>query len=114
MNRTVKGDHSFMDSFIMIKTQDLTTASERIFFTSLVMVLGFSPGVRVLNPARTCISAMHLFIYFSLTDFVRKIGAPLGVGHSAIYPICCPKMDFLPTTLLAKIMTLTHYQTTKF
>ena len=35
------------------------------------MVLAFCPDFKVRIPPRPCISVMHLFIYFFVTDFVR-------------------------------------------
>ena len=42
------GDHSFMNGCFPILTQYLTTALERIFFSSVVMVLAFGALVRIL------------------------------------------------------------------
>ena len=40
--RIVMGDHSFKHGCFLIEIQNLTTALERILFSSVVMVLAFS------------------------------------------------------------------------
>ena len=55
------------------KIQYLTTALGRILFSSVVMALAYQPGGPGSNPPGSYISAMHLFISFLVTDFVRKI-----------------------------------------
>ena len=47
----------------------LTTALERILFSSMVMVLAFRPGVLGSNPAQTlyfCHAFIHLFLCYRL------------------------------------------------
>ena len=72
----VTGDQSFKHGCFPIYIQYLTAVLERILFSSVIMVLAFDARgcmrslVRILP--RPYISAMHLFIYFFITDFVRK------------------------------------------
>ena len=49
--------------------QNLTSASERIRSSSVVMVLAFRPGVLGSNPARAvyfCFELVHMFLYKGL------------------------------------------------
>ena len=48
------------------------------------MVLAFGPGVPGSNPIQI-ISAMHLFVCFFVTDFVRKMGARPELPKSHLY-----------------------------
>ena len=62
------------------------------------MVLAF--GARGLT-FKSCpyISAMHLFICFFVTDFVRKMWARPGLAEEPFIPFNVKKMDFLPNRL---------------
>ena len=60
------------------------------------MVLAYQPGGPGSNPARSYISAMHLFISFFVTDFVPKMGARPGLAKESFIPFIVQKMDFLP------------------
>ena len=67
---------------------------------SLVQWLGYRLSVQasliqILSEHYTCISAMHLFICFFVTDFVRKMGARPELAKEPLIPFNVQKMDFL-------------------
>ena len=69
--------------------QYLITMLERILLISVVMVLAF--GARghwfESRPDIPYFSAMHLFICFFVTDFVRKMGARPGLAIEPLIPL---------------------------
>ena len=71
----------------------------RILFSSVVMVLAYQPGGPGSNPARILYFCHALFISFFITDFVRKMGARLGLAVEPLIPFIVQKMDFLPNRL---------------
>ena len=85
----VTDDHSFKHGCFPIEIQYLTTALGRILFSSVVIVLAYQPG----GPA------MHLFISFFVTDFVRKLWARPGLAKESLIPFIVQKMDFVPNRL---------------
>ena len=56
-------------------------------------------AVLVRIPPGSYISAMHLFISFFVTDFVRKMGARPRLAKEPLIPFIVQKMDFKPYRL---------------
>ena len=79
--------------------QYLTTALGRILFSSVVMVFAYNRAALVRIQPGSYISAMHLFISFFVTDFVRKMGACPGLAKESLIPFIVQKMDFVPNRL---------------
>ena len=69
----------------------LSTALGRIFFSSVVILLAFSPGVLGSNPARS-LYFFYVFVCYKLSSYDGDLSR---IVQWAINPICCPKMDFL-------------------
>ena len=86
----VTGDHSFNHGCFPISIQYLTTALGRILFSSVIMVLASLVQIG----SGFYISAMHLFICFFVTDFVREMGAPPGLANEPLIPFHVKKWTF--------------------
>ena len=127
-NNNVTGGHSFMHGCFSIYKQYPTTALGRILFSSVVMVLGFRPGVPGLDPAQTLYSCHGFcsFVFLLRRLFVRKNTVSIcvnlcadGAGcHDrkllilAAFPIV--KESLYPRIHAVAKMSLTMYQRTRF
>ena len=95
----VMDDHSFKHGCFPIQIQYLTTALGEFSLAQWLWYWLINRAALVRIPQGSYISAMHLFISFFVTDFVRKMGARPGLAVEPLIPFIVQKMDSLPNRL---------------